>query len=93
MQAGYIWALWYAGVAVRASVAHVSLLTRLNVGAAGRRESATGNECVSRKDFAVMKYSQSQVHSHWFFNRPFFDNSIGELGEREICKQGSPTQK
>lgn len=41
MQAGYIWALRDASVDGEASIIHVSLLTRVNVCAAGR-EKTTG---------------------------------------------------
>lgn len=42
MQAGYIWALWDASVDVEAGVAHVSLVTKVNVCAVGRRRSDGG---------------------------------------------------
>lgn len=43
MQAGYIWALRDASVDVEVDAAHVSLLTKVNVCAAGGREEERGS--------------------------------------------------
>lgn len=43
-QAGYIWALWDAGLDVEAGVTHASLLTRVNVCAAERRRRDEGGK-------------------------------------------------
>lgn len=69
MQAGYIWALRDASVDVEANVAHVSLLTKVNVCAAagGEERVSEGRECRTMSECQVTrrKRRSSHIKSEW----------------------------
>lgn len=59
LQAGYIWALWDTSLDVEAGVTHASLLTKVNVCAAGRRRRDGGGKSESVRDYTVMRLDTS----------------------------------
>lgn len=52
MQSGYIWALQDASVDVEAGVAHVSLLTKVNVCAGRRRKEGEMKKRMSQRFYS-----------------------------------------